>query len=110
MIRAYVQENLPSASVSVFLIEGDERDSRRILRHLGDDVWESEPLPEAVTVEPSFRLSESGARALLDALSAHYAGSSDVRQLRSDYDAERARVDKLIAALLTPPAEVIRHV
>jgi hypothetical protein len=38
---------------------------------------------------------------LLDALSRHFGGTGDVRQLRKDHDAERARVDKLIGTLST---------
>lgn len=56
-----------------------------------------------VVTEPSLRLPEDMARALLDALSAHFGGSSDVQTLRKDYMAERARVDKMIDCLVTPP-------
>lgn len=38
---------------------------------------------------------------LLDALARHFGGTGDSRQLRKDYDAERGRVDKLIATLTT---------
>jgi hypothetical protein len=42
------------------------------------------------------------AHALLDALAAHYGGTSDLRRLRADYDAERRRVDKMIDRLTLP--------
>jgi hypothetical protein len=48
---------------------------------------------------PTITIPDDVARALLDALSAHYGGTGDTRALRRDYDAERARVDRLIAAL-----------
>jgi hypothetical protein len=48
---------------------------------------------------PTITIPDEVARALLDALSAHYGGTGDTRALRRDYDAERARVDRLIAAL-----------
>lgn len=48
---------------------------------------------------PTITIPDEVARALLDALAAHYGGTGDTRQLRRDYDAERARVDRLIAAL-----------
>jgi hypothetical protein len=37
---------------------------------------------------------------LLNALAAHYGGTSDMRTLRADYVAERARVDKFIDAAI----------
>jgi hypothetical protein len=46
--------------------------------------------------QPWVRLDDGAARALLDALTAHYGGSSDQRQLRADYDAERRRLDKML--------------
>lgn len=52
---------------------------------------------------PSLLLSDGHARALLDALSAHYGGSSDVQTLRKDYMAERARVDRFIEHMVRTP-------
>jgi hypothetical protein len=55
------------------------------------------------SVEPNIRplvLRDDMARALLVALLRHYNGADDARMLRKDYDAERARVDRLIGALL----------
>lgn len=51
------------------------------------------------TIEP-LRLYDDEGRVLLAALLRHYEGSDDTRALRKDYDAERARVDRLIGALL----------
>lgn len=45
---------------------------------------------------PTMRLPEPVARALLDALAAHFGGTGEVQTLRKDYLAERARVDKMI--------------
>lgn len=50
----------------------------------------------ATVMEPSLRLPEDLARALLDALAAHFGGVSDTQTLRKDYLAERARVDRMI--------------
>jgi hypothetical protein len=101
MMRAYIQESLASLAVAVYLVEGDEGQERYIQRHIGGDVWQRELLPAAAAtqIEPSLTLSNGQARALLDALSSHYAGASDTRQLRADYDAERRRVDKMLDAL-----------
>jgi hypothetical protein len=48
---------------------------------------------------PTLVLEEDEARALLDALTRYYHGAEDTRALRKDYDAERARVDKLTGTL-----------
>lgn len=50
---------------------------------------------------PTMILPTGMALALLDALARHFGGTGDVRQLRKDHDAERARVDKLIGTLST---------
>lgn len=57
----------------------------------------------AAQQEPSLRLPEDIARALLDALARHFGGVSDVQTLRQDYLAERARVDKMIGHLTDRP-------
>jgi hypothetical protein len=49
---------------------------------------------------PTLVLEEDEARALLDALTRYYNGAEDTRALRKDYDAERARVDKLTDAVI----------
>jgi hypothetical protein len=48
----------------------------------------------------SFRFRDDVAKALLDALLEHFHGGSGNRELRKDYDAERARVDKLMQAVI----------
>lgn len=59
----------------------------------------TEVVPEGVE-GPLLRIPEDVARALLDALAQHFGGTSNSRQLRQDYDAERARVDKLIDSMI----------
>lgn len=54
---------------------------------------------EGAEVPPPIDVPTDLARALLDSLSQHFGGTGDTRQLRKDHDAERARVDKLIATL-----------
>jgi hypothetical protein len=53
-----------------------------------------------MTHPPALRMPDEMARALLDALSAHYGGTSDTRTLRSDLLHERGRVDKVTGALI----------
>lgn len=49
---------------------------------------------------PPLRIPTDAARALYDALAQHFGGTSNSKQLRADYDAERARVDKFINHLI----------
>jgi hypothetical protein len=96
--RAHVEHAFAFGGVAIYLG-----------RKVGDDIHVIEPVNLVVSVtgvgetqtvnEPTMRLDEDLARALLDALSAHFGGSSDVQTLRKDYLAERARVDKMIAHL-----------
>lgn len=65
-------------------------------------VQRMEPDAAAVQQPPFLRIEDDMARGLLDALAAHYGGTADMRQLRKDYEAERARVDKMLAALTLP--------
>jgi len=60
---------------------------------------EVEFVPEAATA-PTLSIPVDAARALYDALAQHFGNTSDARQLRRDYDAERGRVDKLIGHLI----------
>jgi hypothetical protein len=49
---------------------------------------------------PPLRIPIDAARALCDALITHFGGTSNSKQLRADYDAERSRVDKLTDSLI----------
>lgn len=103
MIKAYIRDTIIGGLDIAIVLEGDGQ-ARRIL-HLDGDHPTWADLPEAANTEPTLRLDDQMARALLDALTRHYQGAEDTRALRRDYDAERARVDKLIdAAIRTTPA------
>jgi hypothetical protein len=65
----------------------------------GSREWEHVTDVYAGSSGPTLVLEEDEARALLDALTRYYHGAEDTRALRKDYDAERARVDKLTATL-----------
>jgi hypothetical protein len=122
MIRAYIHEDLPTLSLAVSLVE--QRDAERptrILRILkgGDDTtyeWADVPESPREPVEPTLRIGDSEARALLEALARHYGGADDMRALRRDYDDERKRVDALTSALVDvtrrlaePPREAVAY-
>lgn len=49
---------------------------------------------------PSLHLDYDTARALMDALARHFGQVTDSTGTRADYDAERARVDRLTTALI----------
>lgn len=108
MIRAYVHDNYLSAGFSVTFSIVDHppegsMDVRPRILHLNGPAasfavsWDE--LDPDGTAEPTLRLDDYSARALLDALTRHYQGAEDTRALRRDYDAERKRVDTLAAAL-----------
>lgn len=121
MIRAYIREDLPGMYLSVSIVKHYEGRARHILRieDPGSQTvarWEELPDPPAGVVEPTLQLGDDEARALLEALTSHYSGVEDTRALRRDYDAERARVDTLTAALVDvtrrlaePPREAVTY-
>lgn len=85
-------------AVGVYLIE--DRGATTSVAQPADLVFADRDQFALLPETPTLFLPDSHARALLDALSAYYGGTSDTRSLRRDYDAERARVDKMLAALL----------
>ena len=62
----------------------------------GAQMYQVEPMDEP----PTIVIPDEVARALLDALAAHYGGTGDYRQLRRDFEHERGRVDRLITSLI----------
>lgn len=94
--RAFVQDDLFRMGVSIYLAQkvGDHRYA--VGQPVDLVMREEEPGAAGMQQEPTLRLPESMARALLDALSAHFGGTGDMQTLRKDYLAERARVDKMI--------------
>jgi hypothetical protein len=103
MIRAYIADNFNAFNVGISLVRTTADESQRWILRLADSgagqivLWEDlDPLGDA---EPTLRLGQEEARALLDALTTHYGGVDDKRTLRADYLAERERVDKLAAVV-----------
>ena len=98
--RAGVQQDYMGGGIRFALVQpfGDGR--RRVLKSF-DGTWNGDEIVEGNTlVENWHMLPEAAARALLDALSQHFGGTGDTRQMRRDLDAERKRVDKLTDALI----------
>lgn len=104
MIRAYAHPERFGDVIALSLVRtpesGEYENQPRVLRigHTDDGfqthTWETfEP---HATVEPTLRLGMEEALALAGALADLQHGTAEHRALRKDYDAERARVDKLI--------------
>jgi hypothetical protein len=97
--RARVEDDIMRDGVAVWLADGHP--GHRLLAEAVEIRWStSGEATTAVIAEPTFRLPEGVARALLDALAAHFGGAPEVQTLRKDYIAERARVDKMIDHLI----------
>lgn len=107
MIRAYIGEDIIGRSLAISLVEENEgsypSSILRISEPSSDNAtYRWEPIGDPGTeIAPTLRLRDVDARALLEALVRHYNGAEDTRALRRDYDAERKRVDQLVATLGT---------
>lgn len=107
MIRAYAHPERFGDVIALSLVrtpESGEYESKPRVLRLGqsDDGFQTvtwETFEPQGTVEPTLRLGIEEALALQGALSELQHGTSELRKLRADYDAERARVDKLIGTL-----------
>ena len=102
MIRALIAQDWMSfgVKISIVMTDGDGDRPVRIRRTGGaGGAWEQlSDVP--VIVEPTMTLNDDEARALLDALTRHYQGASDMHTTRADLLHERGRVDKLTAAVI----------
>ena len=98
--EAHIGVDYISQGITVNIIRrnGDRTD---MLMDLGTvdtfPIWRT--IEPATQAPPGLRIPDDVAKALLDALLDHYRGGHDARQLRKDYDAERARVDIFIKHL-----------
>lgn len=96
--KAHVRNDWIRDEVKIAVIR--EAGCDRYVRNWRADAMEQ--VTEHVAVDPSddtwLRVSEDDARAIYEALADHFGHNGhDTRALRKDYDAERARVDKLIS-------------
>ena len=109
-IRAYVSDDsFGGFTVRIALVIEQENEQPMLIR-LGDGlIGAVEAIEPGTILEPTLTLPADHARALLDGLTRHYRGAEDTRALRRDYDAERARVDKLTGALIAITAPRAQH-
>jgi hypothetical protein len=108
VIRAHITWDYMGCGIAVSLVahppEGSFDVRPRILHFQRAEAgfvsqqWDEIPA-DGVVSEPTLRLDDDAARALLDGLTRHYQGAEDTRALRRDYDAERKRVDGLTATI-----------
>jgi hypothetical protein len=97
--RARVEDDLTMDGVAVYLVDGQP--GHRLVAEPVDLTFRSIGADQGPHVQaPTFRLTDGIARALLDALTAHYGGAPELQTLRKDYDAERARVDRMLDHLI----------
>ena len=103
--RARVDRSWSTNSVGIWLI------NRRIIdgaptttvAQPAELTWEEHDEQAILPSRPSLWLPAELGRAVLDELAGHYGGTGEVRTLRRDYEAERARVDNLIGHLIGVP-------
>jgi hypothetical protein len=95
MIRAYVSDQQWGMGVSIGLVQEQENDRPQVMRLTDGQFASWETIEPGAVVSPTMTLDDAEARALLDGLMRHFHGAVETGALRKDYDAERARVDKL---------------
>lgn len=107
MIRGYVVPKLFGDAFALSLVDHAEPNGLArpmILRLVPDATGDSVrgewvEFDEHDTVEPTMHLSAREVFALADAMAEIRSGTSEMRALRADYDAERKRVDRFIDIL-----------
>jgi hypothetical protein len=100
VIKAYIADNFMADGVDIFITDSGEG-HRRLLHVHGPFTVEWENISDdSVVPNPTITLSAEAARALLDQLSRHYEGASDMRTLRKDYEFERDRREELVRVLI----------
>lgn len=101
--QAHIQDDWMRFGVSVVWAREVGEGRREVTN--GSTSWIVEPngaVDVEMGIEP-LHLREDMLRALHQALLRHFNGADDARMLRKDYEAERARVDKLIDLATRPP-------
>lgn len=102
MIQVRVADDILADGISVYVSRKYEHSPRQILHVAEGGQWTRwDDIDQAAAPDtpcpPTIRLNDDEGRALLDALLRRYQGTGDYHDLRSDYLAERKRVDDLIA-------------
>lgn len=102
--RAHVAYDWLRMSLELTVVRDRPEHAPAVLRLLpGGPAWE--PFDEGATAEPTLVLPPDASEAVLEAFRRHLATASGYvpTEARSDYLAERARVDRFIGALIGRP-------
>ena len=94
-LKAHIADDLMRAGIKVVFVW--EADGLRRVYSPGDHRVQIVQPGAEPEIEP-LHLGDDEARVLYEALGRYLGGTDDTRALRKDYEAERARVDKLIDA------------
>jgi hypothetical protein len=98
--RAYVQPDLGALGNGVLIFLKDSGyDGHVYIAEFADIVMQEHDQATIADDPKPLRLSEDMARAVYEALAAHFGGGPDMTTLRRDYTNERIRVDRLIGLL-----------
>jgi hypothetical protein len=95
VIRAHISEPFEGLSSLNVIIADHLEEGRVMVMHLDENGrvrWDE--CDRHAEPTPTLTLPMDTGRALLDALTRHYQGAEDTRQLRKDYERERTRVDE----------------
>lgn len=99
-IKVYTSDWLVMDGLKVAVVMGNEAEGRRLLRFREDGTGIWVPVEEMVVQEPTMILQDDIARALLDSLTRHYQGASDLHTVRADLIHHRERHDRVVDALI----------
>lgn len=101
-LKVLVNDHFAFASdqVAIAIINQHNQEERSVLHFDADGYPTWIPVTPMAMAKPTFQISNDAARALLDALTRHYQGASDMHTVRGDLLHERGRVDKLIEAVI----------
>lgn len=99
--RAGVLHEDPISLSLVIALGARSPNGTEAVTEISPDGITTELVEEAAVWNRPLRIPTDAARALYDALAQHFGGTSNSKQLRADYDAERGRVDKLTDTLIT---------
>lgn len=99
-IRVQVSDMMMIDGIAVRMAMRYDYDQFKIMRFNERGYSTLEEVDPLAEVGVTFQVNHEFGRALLDALLRYYQGSGDYHEIRKDYNNERARVDKLLDALI----------
>lgn len=109
-VRAHVAYDWLRQTLHLTVVRDQPDHARAVFRVLSNGASAWEPFEEGVVAEPTLSVPPEASEALLEAFKRHLASAEGYvpTEARKDYLAERARVDRLIGALIEPSRAVDR--